>query len=136
MSDLVRFGVSMDADLLNQLDRLVRLGKDTNRSELVRDMVRDRLVELRAVATQEEVIGTVTLIYDHHHSQVSRRLTQLQHDAGARIIATMHVHIDHHNCMEVIALRGQGRVVKDMAAALIGVKGVNHGKLVVTAANV
>ena len=95
-------------------------------------MIRDRLVEHRQKFANEEIAGTVTLVYDHHKQNVQAVLTDIQHDHHQVIISTMHVHLDHHNCLEVLVVRGKGELIKKIADELIAAKGVKHGKLTVT----
>ncbi len=103
-----------------------------NRSLAVADMIRDHLVEHRHQQRQGEIAGTITLVYDHHTRRVQELLTSLQHDHPELIVATLHVHLDHDNCLEVLVARGKGVAVKRMADKLIGAKGVKHGRLTLT----
>ena len=132
MGETVRFGISIDNGLLGRFDRVVEEKGYVNRSEAIRDLIRDALVEQAWEAGEEETVGTVTLVYDHHVHDLSEKLTEYQHDHHERIISTLHVHLDHHNCLEVLVIKGTARSVKRLADALIGVKGVKHGKLVMT----
>ena len=132
MSDTTRFGVSMDAQLLENFDKLISLKSYMNRSEAIRDLIRASLVETKAANDEEEMVGTVTLVYDHHVRDLSEKLTELQHGHSDRIISALHVHLDAHNCLEVLVVRGKTKEVKKIADELIGVKGVKHGKLVMT----
>ncbi|MBI4025800.1 MAG: nickel-responsive transcriptional regulator NikR [Verrucomicrobia bacterium] len=129
---LCRFGVSMAGDLVGQLDALLKARGDANRSQAVADMVRARLVEHHGQMGNHEIAGTITLVYDHHKRNIQALLTDIQHDHQDLIIATLHVHLDHHNCMEVLAVRGRADAVKQVADRLIAAKGVKHGKLTVT----
>lgn len=129
---LSRFSLSMPADLVRQLDAMAKARGYANRSRAVADMVRAQLVEHFAQAGAYEIAGTVTLVYDHHRRNIQGLLTDIQHDHAAEIIATLHVHLDHHNCMEVLAVRGRADAVKKVADLLIAAKGVKHGKLTVT----
>ncbi len=129
---LSRFSLSMPAGLVHQLDGMVKAKGCANRSQAVADMVRAHLVEHYGLRGDHEIAGTVTLVYDHHKRNIQALLTDIQHDHGAVIIATLHVHLDHHNCMEVLALRGKADAVKKVADRLIAAKGVKHGKLTVT----
>lgn len=133
MSELVRFSVAMDEELLAHFDDLIAL-RDvaTNRSEAIRDLVRDALVDQQVTAPDTEVVGTVTMVFNHHASDLSEKLDHLQHQHFQQIVSTLHVHLDQHNCLEVLILRGTSKDVHAMAEALIGTKGVAHGKLVVT----
>ncbi len=132
MAEVVRFGISADDRLLQRFDSLIAEKGYVNRSEAIRDLIRDALVEQAWEAGEEETVGTVTLVYDHHVHDLSEKLTEYQHDHHEQIISTLHVHLDHHNCLEVLVIKGAARSVKRLADALIGVKGVKHGKLVMT----
>jgi len=103
-----------------------------NRSLAIADMVRDNLIEHQQELGDSEVAGTVTLIYDHHKTGVQKTLTDIQHDCGSMIISTMHVHLDHHNCLEVLVVKGKASAIKRIADRMIGAKGVKHGKLSIT----
>jgi len=130
---LSRFGVAMDEDLLDRFDRLVeRRGTHANRSEAVRDLVRDALVESEWEDSDEEIVGTVTMVFDHHASDLSERLDSLQHAHHDKIVSSMHIHLDAHNCLEVLVVRGTSAQVRAIADGLLGTKGVKHGKLVLT----
>jgi CopG family transcriptional regulator, nickel-responsive regulator len=129
---VVRLSISVPQSLLRQLDVMVREKGYDNRSLAVADMIRDRLVEHRQDFGDREIAGTITLVYDHHKPHLLGVLTDLQHDHGDCIISTLHVHLDHHNCLEVLAVRGRAAEIKSMADRLIGIKGVKHGKLTVT----
>jgi CopG family nickel-responsive transcriptional regulator len=122
----------MNGDLVAQLDGMIKARGYANRSQAVADMVRAQLVEHHAQIGNSEIAGTVTLVYDHHKRNIQALLTDIQHDHGNLIIAAMHVHLDHHNCMEVLAVRGRADAVKEFADRLIAAKGVKHGKLTVT----
>jgi len=129
---VVRLTVSLPPMLADELDKMVKdIGYD-NRSLAVADMIRDRLVEHRQNVGDHEIAGSITLVYDHHKQNVQSVLTDIQHDCHELIISTMHVHLDHHNCMEVLAVRGKAKLVKKIADELIAAKGVKHGKLTVT----
>lgn len=133
MSDLERFGVSMPAELLAQFDRAIKDAGYANRSEAMRDLIRRYLISRRWEAPAGEVVGTITLIYDHHVPGLTGRLTQMQHDAQATVICTTHVHLDHHNCAEVIVVRGEAEEVRRLADHMISTRGVKHGELTCTA---
>lgn len=133
MTKLMRFGVAMDGDLLDRFDAFVaRRGSGANRSEAVRDLVRDALVDAEWEGSDEEIVGTITMVFDHHVSDLSDKLDALQHAHYDQIISSMHVHLDAHNCLEVIVVRGTSGDVRDIADGLLGTKGVKHGKLVTT----
>ena len=131
--DLMRFSVAMPEDLLIRFDRLVaRRGLAKNRSEVVRDLVRDALVEDSCAMPGVEVMGTLTIVFDHHASDLQEKLHTIQHDYFENIVSSMHVHVDAHTCLEVIVLRGETGLVQDVANLILGTKGVQNGKLVVT----
>ena len=129
-----RIGVSLENDLLEQFDQLIELKGYATRSEAIRDLIRSALVELKWEGGDEETVGTVTLVYNHHVRDLSDKLTEQQHAHHHEIISALHVHLDAHNCLEVLVVRGKAREVKKIADELIGVKGVKHGKLVMTTA--
>lgn len=124
-----RFSVSLPQQLLADLDSMVQAKSYDNRSLAIADMIRRDLVEHRATLPKGEATATVTLVFDHHQHHVQAALTDLQHDAACEVIATMHVHLDHHQCLEVIVVRGKARVIQQMADQLIAVKGVAFGRL-------
>lgn len=133
MTELTRFGVSLDQRLLESFDLLIAGKGYINRSEAIRDMIRSALVEdqLARVDTTPTV-GTVTLVYDHHTRDLSDKLTEHQHSHHDAIVSALHVHLDAHHCLEVVVVRGTAAQVKRLADELIGTKGVKHGKLVLT----
>lgn len=132
-NDLMRFSVAMPEDLLMRFDRLVsRRGLAKNRSEVVRDLVRDALVEDECAMPGVEVMGTLTIVYDHHANDLQEKLHNIQHDYCDSVVSSMHVHVDSHTCLEVIVLRGETGLVQDIANLILGTKGVQNGKLVVT----
>ena len=124
---LARFGVSLDEDLLEPFDALRARKGYGNRSEAIRDLIRRALVEEDWQNPQLMGAGTLTLVYDHHKNDLSRRLTQMQHDEHDIIVATLHVHLDHDNCLEVLVLKGEPERVRRLADKLISCKGVKHG---------
>lgn len=133
MAQLVRFGVAMEPALLDRFDALVsRRGIATNRSEAIRGLVREALVDAEWEDATGEIVGTVTMVFDHHASDLSERLDSLQHAHHDKIVSTLHVHLDAHNCLEVLVIRGTSKDVSAIADALLGTKGVKHGKLVTT----
>jgi len=132
MGETIRFGVSIDEQLLGRFDQLIEEKGYVTRSEAIRDLIRAALVELKWEGGEEETVGTVTLVYNHHVRDLSDKLTEQQHAHHDQIISALHVHLDAHNCLEVLVLRGKAREVKKIADELIGVKGVKHGKLVMS----
>lgn len=132
MGELSRIGVAIDSDLLQKFDLHINQRGYTNRSEAFRDLIRDALIERTWEEPDSDVVGSVTLVYDHHVRQLSDRLTDVQHDHHHQILSTLHVHLDHHNCLEVIVVRGKAKQVQQIADALISTKGVKHGRLTIT----
>lgn len=131
-SELVRFGVAMDNDLLDRFDALIARRGYATRSEALRDLVRGALVEAHLEA-DGPAVATLTLVYDHHVRELSERLTEMQHDLGEHVVSTLHVHLDHDHCMEVIVLRGPAALLQRAADGILATKGVQHGRLVLTA---
>ena len=134
MGKLVRFGVAMDEELLSSFDELVaRRGSATNRSEAVRDLVRDVLVDAEWEGeSADEIVGTITMVFDHHANDLTEKLDAVQHAHFDKVVSSMHVHLDAHNCLEVIVVRGASADIRAIAETLLGTKGVKHGKLVTT----
>ncbi len=122
----------MPAGLIRQLDQMVSEKGFPNRSQAIADMVSANLVEHHSAKGEREIAGTITLVYDHHKRNIQALLTDIQHDHQEVVISALHVHLDHHNCMEVLAVRGKAKVVRLVADQLIAARGVKHGKLTVT----
>ncbi len=131
---LIRFGVSMEQSLLREFDSLCAEKGYANRSEAIRDMIRDLLVEKELANENTEGVGTLTLIYNHHQRELEEKLTEYQHQHLQAIISTVHIHLTHHLCLEVMLLKGKTKDIKKIADGLIATKGVKHGKLVLTTA--
>jgi CopG family nickel-responsive transcriptional regulator len=127
MGDVTRFGVSLDEKLLRQFDRLIVRKGYANRSEAIRDLIREALVREQWELGAEDAVGTITLVYDHDTRDLSDKLTDLQHAHYELIVSTLHVHLDPHHCLEVLVLRGTARSLKEIADRLIGTRGVKHG---------
>lgn len=125
MSKLVRFGVSLDEDLLNQFDRLLRQKKYTNRSEAIRDLIREELVK-KEWTENREVTGAITLVYDHHARELVTRVLDIQHDYHTCILSSQHIHLDHHNCFEIIVTSGKSKDIEALFQKLKAVKNVKH----------
>jgi CopG family nickel-responsive transcriptional regulator len=132
MGELSRIGVAIDSDLLARFDDLIGRRGYTNRSEAFRDLIRDELVEEAWESPDRKVVGTVSIVYDHHVRQLSDRLTDLQHEFFHHVLSTLHVHLDHDYCLEVLVVRGKAADVKKLADTLIATKGVKHGRLSIT----
>lgn len=131
MNQLVRFGVSLDQRLLEEFDRHIKRRRYTNRSEALRDLIRDNLVG-QEWDENKETVGTITFVYDHHVRDLTGKLTDIQHDCQGQILSGMHVHLDHDHCLEVLVVKGKGSEIRKVADALVSVKGVKHGKLTMT----
>ena len=131
---VTRFGVSMDAGLLERFDRLIAGQGYANRSEAIRDLVRDRLVEARWEEDQRggDVPAVVTLVYDHDMRLLEDQMTDMQHSHTDLVVSSMHVHLDVHNCLEVTVMRGPSEQVRDLAQRMLSLRGVKHGRLVMT----
>lgn len=127
----VRFGVSMDPELLERFDQMIKRKSYSNRSEAIRDLIREYIVRQEWEAGQE-IVGTITLVYNHHVRELTDALTTLQHDFSSNVLATLHVHLDHANCLEVITVKGKSEVVQRLADKIIGTRGVKHGRLSAT----
>ena len=133
MSKVVRFGVSIEEELLEGFDALIEKKGYANRSEALRNLIRGMLLDVEVREKPDaEVVGTLTLVYDHDHGDLSNRLVDLQHQHHNRIISTLHVHIDEHSCLEVLIVRGRNDEVQQISDALIGTRGVQQGKLIIS----
>ncbi len=128
--DLIRFSVAMPEGLLARFDALVaKRGLAKNRSEVIRDLVREALAEEECSLPGEEVMGTLTIVYDHHTGSVREKLDSIQHEFYEQIVTTIHVHLDASSCMEVIILRGESGLIQTVSNIILGTKGVTHGHL-------
>ncbi len=134
MSKVVRFSISLEDDLLADFDRFCRQGKFATRSEAVRQLIRDTLTRRSWESDSRDAAGTLTLVYDHHRSQIRDQLVKLQHDHTANVVSTLHVHLTHDLCLEVIVLRGPAAELQGIASLLRGIKGVHKGELVMASA--
>ncbi len=133
MSKVIRFGVSIEEELLEGFDALIEKKGYANRSEALRNLIRGMLLDVEVREKPDaEVVGTLTLVYDHDHGDLSNRLVDLQHQHHNRIISTLHVHIDEHSCLEVLIVRGRNDEVQQISDALIGTRGVQQGKLIIS----
>lgn len=130
---IIRFSISLPEDLLIALDNQIINQGYVSRSEFMRDLIREQLIEERWNSSEETVIGVLTLIYDHHQRDLLQRMTDLQHDSFAQILCNTHVHIDHHNCLETIMIKGTPAQVEGIASKISGLKGINFSKLTKTA---
>jgi len=132
MSELIRFGVSMDGRLLARFDQLIADKGYSSRSEAIRDLIRDELVEQSWEEEDQETVGTITLVYNHEIRDLTEKLIDYQHQVHGAVVSSLHVHLDKHNCLEVLVVKGKGREIKKVADRLIGTRGVKHGKLITT----
>ena len=126
MSTLSRFGVSMESELLRKFDAFLHQRSYAKRSEAIRDLVRDALIQEQWEDANSEVVGTITIIYNHHVRGLQETLTEQQHMSQNSVLSSMHIHLDAHNCLEVLAIRGKVRDVQEVANRLISLKGVKH----------
>ena len=129
MAEITRLSISIDERLLERFDTLTREKGYFNRSEAIRDLIRDFLVQEEWDAGEEETMGVVTLVFDHHVRELASHLTDLQHHSHEQVVSTLHIHLDHDNCLEVIIVRGKSREIRSLADRLIGTRGVKHGRL-------
>ena len=128
MPQVARFGISLDKELLSRFDQRRKIKKYSNRSEAIRDLIREDLVKAEW-QDDKEIAGAITLIYDHHKRELVNKLMDIQHDFGNLIISSQHIHLDHNNCLEIIAVQGSPKDVQKLADSLKSVKGVKHGTL-------
>ncbi len=128
MTDLSRIGISLEKALLDQFDQLMREKRYANRSEAFRDLIRQELIK-KEWQQGKEIAGAIILIYDHHKRELLNKITDIQHDFQKLIISTQHVHLDHDNCLEIIAVKGNPKEVQKLANTLKSIKGVKHGAL-------
>lgn len=135
MPEVVRFTVSVEEDLLRRFDEFCQQEQFATRSEALRQLIHERLIDQAWREGDREVAGTLTLVYDHHRAQLNDRLTKLQHDNTDLIVSTTHIHLDHHLCLEVIILRGPAARLQMIAAQLKGLKGIHKGELVMASAD-
>jgi CopG family nickel-responsive transcriptional regulator len=131
MAELTRTGVSIEEDLLKQFDRVIRKRGYKNRSEAIRDLIRESLVS-EAVDLNRQVVATLSMIYEHHRPNLSNKLNEIQHHSHGNVLAATHVHLDEDNCLEVVIMKGRSGEVKHLADHMLAMRGVKHGKLVLT----
>ena len=135
-SELVRFSIAIPAKLLDEFDEYTaRRGLLVNRSEAIRNLIRDALVDSELDDPAADMVGSITLIYDHHTPDLTRKIDNVEHNYPDEIISSMHVHLDHHSCLEVVAVRGTVRQIDELANCLLGIKGIKYGKLTAAAAS-
>jgi len=131
MANLVRFGVSLEDALLKRFDQLIKEKRYSSRSEAIRDLIREELIK-KNWRSGKEAAGAITFIFDHHQSELLNKITSIQHDSHSLIISSQHVHLDHHNCLEIIAVKGKPRDIEGLFNGIKAVKGVKHATLTIT----
>jgi len=129
---ITRFGVSIEPDLLKKFDALIKKEGYANRSEAIRDLIRKNLIDEKQKDPNQNAIGTLTMVYNHHTGNLTNRLLDLQHQHHDVILTTSHVHIDHYNCLEVLVLKGKTKTIQSLSDAIKSLKGIKHGELVIT----
>jgi CopG family nickel-responsive transcriptional regulator len=132
MSKVTRFGVSLETSLLEKFDQLNTRAGYKNRSEAIRDLIREKLVSEEWQTSDHETVGVFSLVYDHHQRDLNKTLNNIQHRYLEVIVSSTHIHIDHHNCLEVIILKGKVDIIKKITDELTSTRGVKHGKLITT----
>ncbi len=131
MAELTRTGVSLEGDLLEQFDRVIAKRGYKNRSEAIRDLIRESLVS-EAIDRNKQVVATLSMVYDHHRPNLSNKLTEIQHDSHGSVLAATHVHLDADICLEVVIMKGRSGEIQHLADHMLAMRGVKHGKLVLT----
>ncbi|MFO8077868.1 MAG: nickel-responsive transcriptional regulator NikR [Thermoplasmatota archaeon] len=132
MNQITRFGVSIEPDLLSKFDQLIENEGYENRSEAIRDLIRNSLITTKKHDPESIAMGTLTMIYDHHTGNLTNKLLKIQHDHTNEILTTTHIHLDHDNCLEVLILKGKTKHIQRLADNIKSLKGIKHGKLVIT----
>lgn len=132
MANVTRFGVSLEETLLEKFDKLIEDKGYKNRSEAIRDLIREKMVSEEWSDSDRETVGVFSLVYDHHHGDLNKTLNQVQHNYLHVIVSSTHIHIDHHNCLEVIILKGKSQIIKKITDEISATRGVKHGKLIMT----
>ena len=133
---ITRFGISIEPELLKQFDKIIIKEGYTNRSEKIRDLIRKNLINNEIKNPDSKAVGTLTIIYDHHTGNLTNKLLNIQHQHNNEILTTTHVHIDHHNCLEVIVLKGKIGNIQKLTNNIIALKGIKNGKLVITKSSI
>jgi CopG family nickel-responsive transcriptional regulator len=134
VSELARFTISLEAELLDDFDRYCKQEHYATRSEAIRQLLRETLTADVWKSDTQHATAALVLVYDHHRTQLAERLLEVQHQHTDVVVSTMHVHLDHHNCLEIIVLRGPSAVLRDLGSQLKGLKGIRKGQLVVASA--
>ena len=133
MSKVIRFGVSIEDELLKEFEKLNSKKRYRNRSEAIRDLIRDKLAQAELENENTPVFGVISFVYDHHKREIQKNLNDLQHDSYKSVVFTTHIHIDHDNCLEIIILKDKAGKIKDISESILGFKGVKYGKLTLMA---
>lgn len=134
MSELVRFSVSLESDLLEAFDTYCKDGKFATRSEAIRQLLREKLTANTSSDANAEIAASLTLVYDHHRTKLTEKMLEIQHAHGELVVATLHVHLDHELCMEIVTLRGKAAQLQSLASELGGLKGIFQAQLVIARA--
>jgi len=132
MDRITRFGVSLETDLLEKFDSLIEKTGYSSRSEAIRDLIRERLVSEEWKDEDKETVGILGLVYSHEMRELTETLTKIQHQYVNIIVSSIHIHLDHHNCLEIVVLRGKSSLIKKIADELMSTRSVKHGKLIMT----
>lgn len=127
---IIRFSISLPEQLLSELDKMIYARNYASRSEFTRDLIREKIVKDSWSHENEELIGVLTIIYDHHQGELMSRKMNIEHDANVNIICTNHIHVDHHNCLENMVLKGFANDIEKFSDSIAGLKGVKFSKLV------
>ena len=129
---ITRFGISIEPDLLTKFDRMIKREGYVNRSEAIRDLIRKDLIKEKTLDPDSESIGTFTMIYDHHTGDLTNKLIDIQHDHHKEVLSTTHIHVDHHNCLEILVIKGKTKNIQKLAENIKAIKGIKYGELVIT----
>lgn len=136
MEKITRFGVSIEPELLEKFDKTIKEKRYANRSEAIRDLIREKLLFQKKRDPKAEAIGTLTMVYNHHAGGLASKLLNIQHKHHEQTLTTTHIHIDNHNCLEVLVLKGKTGEMQKLADEIRGLKGIKHGELVITQSQV
>ncbi|MEF8848224.1 MAG: nickel-responsive transcriptional regulator NikR [Candidatus Thermoplasmatota archaeon] len=129
---ITRFGVSVEPSLIKKFDKKIKKEGYDNRSEAIRDLIRKDLIKKETYDPEETIMGTLTMIYDHHVSNLTKKLLNIQHDYTNEVLSTTHVHLDQDNCLEVLVLKGKNKDIKKLSDNIKALKGIKHGEVVIT----
>jgi CopG family transcriptional regulator, nickel-responsive regulator len=129
MPDLIRFGISLPSTLLKEFDRYIKSENYTNRSEAIRDLIRDAMIKDEWENSDRDVAGAIIFVYDHHVRELMEKLTNIQHDHYRLIVSSQHVHLDHHNCLEIVVVKGPSKEIRELYTQIKSIKNVKHTQL-------